>query len=140
MNQLLLLQLLALLISFSSQRYDIDLNPSQTGGNSAYEDLMNCLTHDTISTCTSVPMKSGIYQCCKCHTYIQIYDYDSEKYVDDITQDMCSVWVAFDLSDEQIESMQKSYQEAVTFLTLNYDFFIPYGCMGFFFFAQSLLF
>ena len=125
MNQLLLLQLLALLISFSSQRYDIDLNPSQTGGNSAYEDLMNCLTHDTISTCTSVPMKSGIYQCCKCHTYIQIYDYDSEKYVDDITQDMCSVWVAFDLSDEQIESMQKSYQEAVTFLTLNYNYFIP---------------
>jgi len=86
---------------------------------------MNCLNHDTISTCTIVPMKSGIYQCCKYHTYIQIYDYDLEKYVDDITQDMCSVWVSFDLSDEQIESMQKSNQEAVTFLTLNYDFFIP---------------
>ena len=125
MNKLFLFQLLVLLISFSTQRYEIDSDISKIGGNSAYEDIMNCLSHEIVSTCSSVPMKSGLYQCCKFQSYIQIYDYDYERYIDDISTEMCNVWVAFDLSDEEIESMQKSYQEAVAFLTLNYNYFMP---------------
>ena len=109
MNKLFLFQLLVLLISFSTQRYEIYSDISKISGNSAYEDIMNCFSHKIISTCPSVPMKSGIYQCCKFQSYIQIYDYDYERYIDDISTEMCNVWVAFDLNDEEIESMQKSY-------------------------------
>ena len=91
MNKLILFQLLVLLISFSTQRYEIDSDISKIGGNSAYEDIMNCLNHEIVSTCSSVPMKSGLYQCCKFQSYIQIYDYNYEKYVDDISTEMCNV-------------------------------------------------
>ena len=86
---------------------------------------MNCANHEDVSTCPSVTMKSGYYQCCRFHMSIQYYDYDSGRYESPKGHDICNVWVAFDYSDEQIESMQKSYQEAVTFLTLNYKYYIP---------------
>ena len=70
-------------------------------------------------------MKSGYYQCCRFHTSIQVYNSYYRRYEDSVSQDICNVWVAFDYSDEQRESMQKSYQEAVTFLTLNYNYHIP---------------
>ena len=123
MTRIFLIHILALLIPFSTQQYDFDF--SQLEGNSLYTDIMNCANHEDVSTCPSVTMKSGYYQCCRFHMSIQYYDYDSERYEDSVSQDICNVWVAFDYSDEQIESMQKSYQEAVTFLTLNYKYYIP---------------
>jgi len=123
MNRIFLIYLLTLLISFSSQQYDFD--PSQLEGNSLYIDIMNCAKHEEVSTCSSVAMKSGYYQCCRFHTSTQIYDYDSRRYESPEIEDICNVWVAFDYTDEQIESIQKSYQEAYTFLTLNYEYYIP---------------
>ena len=123
MTRIFLIHILALLIPFSTQQYDFDF--SQLEGNSLYTDMMNCTNHEDVSTCPSVTMKSGYYQCCRFHTSIQIYDYDSGRYESPISLDRCNVWVPFDYSDEQIESMQKSYQEAVTFLTLNYKYYFP---------------
>ena len=123
MTSIFLIHILALLIPFSTQQYDFDF--SQLEGNSLYTDIMNCANHEDVSTCPSVTMKSGYYQCCRFHMSIQYYDYDSRRYESPESQDICNVWVAFDYSDEQIESMQKSYQEAVTFLTLNYKYYIP---------------
>ena len=123
MTRIFLIHILALLIPFSTQQYDIDF--SQLEGNSLYTDIMNCANHEDVSTCPSVTMKSGYYQCCRFHMSFQYYDYDSERYGSPKSHDICNVWVAFDYSDEQIESMQKSYQEAVTFLTLNYKYYIP---------------
>ena len=123
MTRIFLIHLLALLIPFSTQQYDFDF--SQLEGNSLFTDIANCANHEDVSTCPSVTMKSGYYQCCRFHVSIQYYDYDSGRYKDSVNQDICNVWVAFDYSDEQIESMQKSYQEAVTFLTLNYKYYIP---------------
>ena len=123
MTRIFLIHLLALLIPFSTQQYDFD--PSQLEGNSLYTDIMNCANHKDLSTCPDVAMKSGYYQCCRFHMSVQHYDYDSGRYESPVGHDICNVWVAFDYSDEQIESMQKSYQEAVTFLTLNYKYYIP---------------
>lgn len=123
MTRIFLIHILALLIPFSTQQYDFDF--SQLEGNSLYTDIMNCANHEDVSTCPSVTMKSGYYQCCGFRVSIQYYDYDSGRYESPISLDRCNVWVPFDYSDEQIESMQKSYQEAVTFLTLNYKYYIP---------------
>ena len=123
MTRIFLIHLLALLIPFSTQQYDIDF--SQLEGNSLYTDIMNCANHEDLSTCPDVAMKSGYYQCCRFHTSIQVYNSYYRRYEDSVSQDICNVWVAFDYSDEQIEIMQKSYQEAVTFLTLNYKYYIP---------------
>jgi hypothetical protein len=123
MTRIFLIHILALLIPFSTQQYDFDF--SQLEGNSLYTDIQNCANHEDVSTCPSVTMKSGYYQCCGFHISIQYYDYDSGRYESPISLDRCNVWVPFDYSDEQIESMQKSYQEAVTFLTLNYKYYIP---------------
>ncbi len=123
MTRIFLIHILALLIPFSTQQYDFDF--SQLEGNSLYTDIMNCANHEDLSTCPDVAMKSGYYQCCRFHTKIQVYNSYYRRYEDSVSQDICNVWVAFDYSDEQIESMQKSYQEAVTFLTLNYKYYIP---------------
>lgn len=123
MTRIFLIHILALLIPFSTQQYDFDF--SQLEGNSLFTDMMNCANHEDVSTCPSVTMKSGYYQCCGFRMSIQYYDYDSGRYESPKGHDICNVWVAFDYSDEQIESMQKSYQEAVTFLTLNYKYYIP---------------
>ena len=123
MTRIFLIHLLALLIPFSTQQYDFDF--SQLEGNSLYTDIQNCANHKDLSTCPDVAMKSGYYQCCRFHTSIQVYNSYYRRYEDSVSQDICNVWVAFDYSDEQIESMQKSYQEAVTFLTLNYNYHIP---------------
>ena len=125
MNKIFHIHLLVLLISFSTQQYDYDFDFSQLEGNSAYMDIMNCVEHEEVSTCSSVTMKSGLYQCCRFHINSQYYDSYYGRYRDSEIEDICNVWVAFDYTDEQIESMQKSYQEAVTFLTLNYDYYIP---------------
>ena len=123
MTRIFLIHILALLIPFSTQQYDFDF--SQLEGNSLYTDIMNCVNHEDVSTCPDVAMKSGYYQCCKFHTSIQVYNSYYRRYEDSVSQDICNAWVAFDYSDEQIESMQKSYQESVTFLTLNYNYYIP---------------
>ena len=123
MTRIFLIHILALLIPFSTQQYDFDF--SQLEGNSLYTDIQNCANHKDLSTCPDVAMKSGYYQCCRFHTSIQVYNSYYRRYEDSVSQDICNVWVPFDYSDEQIESMQKSYQEAVTFLTLNYNYHIP---------------
>jgi hypothetical protein len=123
MTRIFLIHILALLIPFSTQQYDFDF--SQLEGNSLFTDMMNCANHEDVSTCPSVTMKSGYYQCCGFRMSIQYYDYDSGRYESPISLDKCNIWFASDYSDEQIESMQKSYQEAVTFLTLNYKYYIP---------------
>ena len=123
MTRIFLIHILALLIPFSTQQYDFDF--SQLEGNSLYTDIMNCANHEDVSTCPDVAMKSGYYQCCRFHTSIQVYNSYYRRYEDSVSQDICNVWVAFDYSYEQIENMQKSYQEAVTFLTLNYNYYIP---------------
>ena len=123
MTRIFLIHILALLIPFSTQQYDFDF--SQLEGNSLYTDMMNCANHEDVSTCPDVAMKSGYYQCCGFRVSIQYYDYDSGRYESPISLDRCNIWFASDYSDEQIESMQKSYQEAVTFLTLNYKYYIP---------------
>ena len=77
MNRIFLIYLLTLLISFSSQQYDFD--PSQLEGNSLYIDIMNCASHEDVSSCPSVTMKSGYYQCCTFSMKTQFYDYDSGR-------------------------------------------------------------
>jgi len=39
--------------------------------------------------------------------------------------DLCSIWLSNDLTDDQMQSMQESYQEASTFLSLIYKYNIP---------------
>ena len=74
MTRIFLIHILALLIPFSTQQYDFDF--SQLEGNSLFTDIANCANHEDVSTCPSVTMKSGYYQCCRFHMSIQYYDYD----------------------------------------------------------------
>jgi hypothetical protein len=68
-------------------------------------------------------MTSGVYQCCRVQTTIQYYD--GSSYSGGTSRDFCSAWVSFDYTDAQIEEVQRSYQEANTFLSLIYGYHIP---------------
>ena len=39
---------------------------------------------------------------------------------------MCNIWISQDFTQDQIESMQGSYQEAITFFSIVYNLHIPY--------------
>ena len=124
MNKLFNLIIIAFLVAYSLQEYDIDL--SEFAGSSFYAELMNCFDHNDTSTCKNVPMTSGVYQCCKVEIILPTNSREGESSYDDEDEDHehCSVWSAQDLTDEQIKLMQRSYQEAVTFLYLNYDYYM----------------
>ena len=81
---------------------------------------MNCVLHEDTSTCASVPMTSGLFQCCSVKMdYQYSYGYNHNNI------QICSVWVTFDYTEEQIKSMEKSYQEAQEFLNSIYNYNIP---------------
>ena len=133
MNKLLSQCIFFLLISFSFQQYeDIDIDISKFEESSIYLDMMNCFDHENTETCSSVSMKSGIYQCCTIKiTYYGDYDLDD----DDDSEPFCSIWVSSTFSDEQIKSMEESYQEALTFFSIVYNEKMPefkteYKCPG----------
>ena len=120
MNQRLSLTIIAVLFAFSFQQYDIDLSKYTEGSVGA--DVMNCINNKDTSTCSQVPMKSGIYQCCR--TRISSFYYNS--YQNGWIYDMCNIWISQDFTQDQIESMQGSYQEAITFFSIVYNLHIPY--------------
>ena len=66
-------------------------------------------------------MKSGIYQCCRTRISSSYYN----SYQNGWIHDMCNIWISQDFTQDQIESMQGSYQEALTFLYIVYDHHIP---------------
>ena len=134
MNKLLFQFIFFLLLSFAFQQYeDLDIDMSQFQDSSLYTDIMNCAFHEDTKTCSSVSMKSGLYQCC---TFKMTYDVNEDNsYQDEEDSEMCNVWVSTTFSDEQIKSMERAYQEAMTFLSLVYNMEIPsftmqYTCPG----------
>ena len=137
MNQLLFQYIFFLLLSFSFQQYeDLDIDWSQIQGGSVLEDINNCIDHEDTNTCSSVTMKSGIYQCCKFTT--TYYNEDNEVYYDqddEYDYSICSLWVSVDFTDEQIKSIEESYQESSAFVYAVFDmempsFKIEYNCPG----------
>lgn len=123
MNKIFTLCIIVFSIKLSTQQYNVDL--SNLESNSMYTDIMNCMNHEDLSTCKSIKMTSGVYQCCRTNivwTYYRQYD-GGFSYSD--SSDICSVWVSQDFTDDQIKSMQETYQETMTFLTYVYDFYMP---------------
>lgn len=82
---------------------------------------MNCINNKDTSTCSQVPMKSGIYQCCRTRISGSYYN----SYQNGWIHDMCNIWISQDFTQDQIESMQGSYQEAITFFSIVYNLHIP---------------
>lgn len=124
MNKVLFQCIFFLLLSFSFQQYenlDIDLSKFQEG--SLYADIMNCGQHEDPNTCSSVSMKSGIYQCCTFK--MTIFYEDDYEHDDDENEPFCNIWVSADFTDEQIKSMEESYQESLTFLYAVWDIQMP---------------
>ena len=119
MNQRLSLTIIAVLFAFSFQQYDIDLSKYTEGSVGA--DVMNCINNKDTSTCSQVPMKSGIYQCCRTRISSSYYN----SYQNGWIYDMCNIWISQDFTQDQIESMQGSYQEAITFFSIVYNLHIP---------------
>ena len=100
MNQRLSLTIIAVLFAFSFQQYDIDLSKYTEG--SVEADVMNCFNNKDTSTCSQVPMKSGIYQCCRTRISSSYYN----SYQNGWIYDMCNIWISQDFTQDQIESMQ----------------------------------
>ena len=125
MNKFFNLIIISFLASYSLQQYNFDM--SEFMSSSYYQDMMNCAKHEDLDTCSSVSMTSGVYQCCRFRAEYKYYDSDSERYIEeeDAGIDMCNAWISQDFTDEQIKLMQKTYQEATTFLSINYDYHIP---------------
>ena len=123
MNQRLSLTIIAVLFAFSFQQYDIDLSKYTEG--SVEADVMNCINNKDTSTCSQVPMKSGIYQCCRTRITIKYYSSYYNSYQNGWIYDMCNIWISQDFTQDQIESMQGSYQEAITFFSIVYNLHIP---------------
>ena len=123
MNQRLSLTIIAVLFAFSFQQYDIDLSKYTEGSVGA--DVMNCINNKDTSTCSQVPMKSGIYQCCRTRISIKYYSSYYNSYQNGGIHDMCNIWISQDFTQDQIESMQGSYQEALTFFSIVYNLHIP---------------
>ena len=82
---------------------------------------MNCFNNKDTSTCSQVPMKSGIYQCCRTRISSSYYN----SYQNGWIHDVCNIWISQDFTQDQIESMQGSYQEAITFFSIVYNLHIP---------------
>ena len=123
MNQRLSLTIIAVLFAFSFQQYDIDL--SKYTEDSIQKDIMNCIMNEDTSTCSQVSMKSGIYQCCTTKTSTKLYNSYYNTYQNSETLDMCNIWISQDFTQDQIDSMQGTYQEALTFFSIVYNVHIP---------------
>ena len=122
MNNIFSLCIIILSISFTIQQYNIDL--SNLESNSMYTDIMNCMENEDLSTCSSVKMKSGVYQCCALNSIWIYYDVDGRYYRTE-SDDICSIWVSQDFSDDQIKSMEESYKETMAFLRYVYGIYFP---------------
>ena len=125
MNKKLFFYIFLLLLIATLQQYDIDIDMSKFMDSPAYTDTMNCISNHDVLTCSSVKMTSGLYQCCRVKLTIKYYSSYYGGYRTSTSTDACSIWLATDLTDEQMQSMQESYQEAVTFLSLMYEYYIP---------------
>lgn len=125
MNMKLISYILALLFITTLQQYDYDIDLSEFMDSPAYKDAMNCLQHKDLTTCSSVQMTSGLYQCCRVKYTMKYYESYYGSYRTHESTDMCSATFSNDLTDEQIEIMQESYQEATTFISLIYGIHIP---------------
>ena len=123
MNMKLFSYIFSLLFITTLQQYDIDLDEFMDSPE--YKDAMNCFNHEDLSTCSSVKMTSGLYQCCRVKMTMKYYNTYYGGYRTYDSSDLCSVWVSIDLTDDQIKSMQESYQEAATFMSLVYGSYIP---------------
>ena len=123
MNKIFTFSIIVLSIKLSTQQYNIDL--SNLESNSMYKDIMNCVHHEDISTCSSVKMTSGLYQCCRANMVMTTYSQYDGSYSDSDTTDICNIWVNQDFTDDQIESMQETYQEFLAFFTYVYKLYMP---------------
>jgi len=123
MNIKLSTYILVLLFITTIQQNDYDL--SEFEDSAAYIDVMNCYNHEDVLTCSTVQMTTGFYQCCRIKMTVKYYDGEYGGYRTAGTQDKCSTWVINDLTDAQIQSIQESYQEAATFLSMAYGNTIP---------------
>ena len=106
----------------SKQQYNIDL--SNTATNSYYNDIMQCTGNEDLSTCASVSMKSGIYQCCRVKVTTKTYYY-YDNYYKPITTDLCSVWVTQQISDKDLKIAEESFSESAAFLKYAYNIYVP---------------
>ena len=67
-------------------------------------------------------MTSGLYQCCRSNTVMTHYNQYDGRYSSTDSVDICNIWVSQDFTDEQIKSMEETYQETMTFLSYVYSF------------------
>lgn len=112
----------AIFILNSKQQYNIDL--SNTSGNSIYNDIMECTDNEDLNTCTSVSMKSNVYQCCRVQVTTKNYISYQDTYRS-FTTDICSVWLAQQISDNELEIAEKSFSESAAFLKYAYNIYVP---------------
>ena len=120
MNKLLFQNIFILLLSFSFQQYNYDIDMGQLQASSIYTDMMNCINHENKLTCSSVTMTDKLYQCCTVNTQMH---FSSSHYSS--SSQICSIWLTIDITDDEIEALQESYQESATFISLIYGTYLP---------------
>ena len=112
----------AIFLICSKQEYNIDL--SNMSSNSNYNDIMQCTGNEDLSTCTSVSMKSGVYQCCRVRVTTKTYN-SYQNYYKPYTTDICSIWVAQQISDKDLKIAEDSFSESAAFLYYAYNIYVP---------------
>ena len=80
------------------------------------------MENEDLSTCSSVKMKSGVYQCCTLHMN-RIYYNNYCRYDYSESDDICNIWVSQDFTDAQIKSMEECYKETMAFLRYVYGIY-----------------
>ena len=128
MNRIYNIVVFAIILICSKQQYNVDLSSISKDPN--YNDIIRCTQNEDLNTCTSVSMKGSLYQCCKAKTTTLTY-YSYQDQYKPITISICSVWVAQQLSDKELEIAEKSYSETVAFFRYAYNIYIPLFKMEF---------
>lgn len=116
------LVIIAIILIGSKEQYNIDL--SNTGSNSYLNEIMKCTGNENLNTCTSVSMSSGVYQCCRVKVTTKTY-YSYENDYNSFTTDICSVWLAQQITDKELQIAEDSFSESAAFLKYAYDIYVP---------------
>ena len=88
MNKIFSFCIIVLSIKLSTQQYNIDL--SNLESNSMYQEILNCVHHEDINTCSNVKMTSGLYQCCRSNTVMTYYNQYDGRYSSTDSVDICT--------------------------------------------------